>query len=53
MPEISRFLGMVIQMYFSEHNSPHFHVQYNEYQAAILIENLGVMEGALPAKALA
>ena len=45
MPEISRFLGMVIQMYFNEHNPPHFHVQYNEYQAAIMIENLGVMEG--------
>jgi len=27
MPEISRFLGMVIQMYFNEHNPPHFHVQ--------------------------
>tara|TARA_B100000749_G_C18395079_1_gene452035 strand:+ start:921 stop:1181 length:261 start_codon:yes stop_codon:yes gene_type:complete len=52
MPEISRFLGMVIQMYFNEHNPPNFHVQYNEYQAAILIENLGVMEGELPAKAL-
>jgi hypothetical protein len=30
MPEISCFLGMVIQMYFNEHNPPHFHVQYNE-----------------------
>jgi hypothetical protein len=52
MPEISRFLGMVIQMYFNEHNPPYFHVQYNEYQAAILIENLGVMEGELPTKTL-
>ena len=52
MLEISRFLGIVIQMYFNEHNPPHFHVQYNEYQAAILIENLGVMEGKLPAKVL-
>ena len=49
MPEISRFLGMVVLQW---HNPPHFHVQYNEYQAAILIENLGVMEGELPAKAL-
>jgi hypothetical protein len=30
MPEISCFLGMVIQMYCNEHNPPHFHVQYNE-----------------------
>ena len=52
MPEISRFLGIVIQMYFNEHNPPHFHVQYNEYRAALLIESLGVMEGKLPAKVL-
>nr|VFJ68455.1 MAG: protein of unknown function (DUF4160) [Candidatus Kentron sp. FM]VFJ68735.1 MAG: protein of unknown function (DUF4160) [Candidatus Kentron sp. FM] len=26
MPEIARFLGIVISMYFDEHNPPHFHV---------------------------
>ena len=52
MPEISRFFGIVIQMYFNEHNPPHFHVQYNEYRAALLIESLGVMEGKLPVKVL-
>jgi hypothetical protein len=31
MPEISRFLGIVISMYFDEHNPPHFHIQYNEF----------------------
>ncbi|MFH0939611.1 MAG: DUF4160 domain-containing protein [Planctomycetota bacterium] len=35
MPEISRFLGIIISMYFDEHNPPHFHVQYNEYRASI------------------
>jgi hypothetical protein len=30
MPEISRFLGIIISMYFDEHNPPHFHIRYNE-----------------------
>ena len=45
MPEISRFLGMKIFMYFNEHNPPHFHVEYNEYKASINIKTFGVMEG--------
>ena len=52
MPEISRFLGIKIFMYFNEHNPPHFHVQYNENKASIRIETLGVMEGKLPSKVL-
>lgn len=50
MPEISRFLGIVILMYFDEHNPPHIHVQYNEYRAAMDIRNLNITAGALPAK---
>ena len=45
MPEISRFLGIKIFMYFNEHNPPHFHVEYNEYKASINIKTFGVMEG--------
>jgi len=52
MPEISRFLGIKIFMYFNEHNPPHFHVQYNDYKASIRIETFGVMEGKLPSKVL-
>ncbi len=52
MPEISRFLGIIIYMYFNEHNPPHFHVEYNEHKAAIHINSLGIMEGKLPAKVL-
>ena len=36
MPEISRFLGVVILMHFREHNPPHFHARYNEFEAALL-----------------
>ena len=52
MPELSRFLGIVIYMYFNDHNPPHFHVAYNEYEAAVVIQTLGVMEGKLPGRVL-
>ena len=50
MPEISRFLGIVIYMYFNEHSPPHFHAEYNEYKASISIKTLGLVEGKLPSK---
>ena len=52
MPELSRFLGIVIYMYFNDHNPPHFHVEYNEYKASILIDTLGLMDGKLPSKVM-
>ncbi len=51
MPEISRFYGIIITMYSSEHNPPHFHVRYNEYRATIDI-NTGEINGNLPRRAL-
>ncbi|MBW1616497.1 MAG: DUF4160 domain-containing protein [Deltaproteobacteria bacterium] len=50
MPEITRFLGIIISMYFDEHNPPHFHAKYNEYRATVNIKNLNIIEGFLPAK---
>lgn len=50
MPEIARFLGIIIAMYFDEHNPPHFHVRYNEYAAILRIDDLNIIEGKLPAK---
>jgi hypothetical protein len=50
MPEISRFLGIIISMYFDEHNPPHFHVKYNEFRATVVINNLNIIAGHLPAK---
>jgi hypothetical protein len=52
MPELSRFLGLVIAMYFNDHNPPHFHALYNEYDAEIEIDNLSVLQGKLPARIL-
>ena len=51
MPEICRFYGIIITMYLSEHNPPHFHVRYKEYKAIIEIEN-GSIKGYLPRRAL-
>lgn len=50
MPEISRFLGIIIFMYFDEHNPPHFHVKYNEYNAVMEIQSLNILAGYLPGK---
>ncbi len=36
MPEISRFLGIVIAMYYREHQPPHFHAKYGDQTAAVL-----------------
>ena len=52
MPEISRFLGIVIYMHFNEHLPPHFHAEYNEFKASISINNLGLLEGKLPPKVM-
>ena len=48
MPEISRFFGIVIAMYFKEHAPPHFHAKYGEYRAAFSILDLRIVEGSLP-----
>ncbi len=38
MPEVSRFYGIVIRMYFREHNPPHFHAEYQDFEALINIK---------------
>lgn len=52
MPELCRFLGITIFMYFNDHNPPHYHVKYNEYRAIIEIETSRMMEGNLPPRVL-
>ncbi|MEQ1732873.1 MAG: DUF4160 domain-containing protein [Bacteroidia bacterium] len=51
MPEISRFYGIIIYMFYNEHNPPHFHVQYQEFEAIIEIES-GIVKGRIPRRAL-
>lgn len=52
MPEISRFLGIIIKMFFDDHNPPHFHAEFQDYKAIIEIQSAELMEGYLPPKQL-
>ncbi len=52
MPEISRFFGIIISMYYNEHNPPHFHVRYGDQKALISIDNLTIFEGELSPRTL-
>lgn len=53
MPEISRFWGIVIRMFFDEHAPPHFHAEYGDSAAQIAIQTLQVLAGELPRRAQA
>lgn len=52
MPEISRFYGIVIQIYYGDHPPPHFHARYAGNLAKIAIGTLTVIDGSLPSRAL-
>jgi hypothetical protein len=52
VPRISVFYGIVITMYFYDHEPPHFHAQYAEDHAVIAIETGAVLVGKLPNRAL-
>ncbi len=52
MPELSRFLGIVIAMYYRDHGPPHFRAIYGEFEATINIDT-GELNGSLPKRALA
>jgi hypothetical protein len=52
VPEICRFYGIVIKMYFADHAPPHFHAEYSEHEARIAINSLAVLSGKLPPRAM-
>ncbi len=51
MPEISRFYGIVIKMFFQDHAPAHFHAEYSEHEAVSDIDSLEMSEGSLPKSA--
>jgi hypothetical protein len=53
MPTISRFYGILIQMYFGDHPPPHFHALYSEFEAVIDIRTFEIIRGELPLRAMA
>lgn len=54
MPEISRFYGIIIKMYFNDvqqHHKPHIHAFYGDYEAVIAIDG-DMLSGSMPSKQL-
>ena len=51
MPEISRFLGIVVGMFYSEHGVAHFHAVYGEQEVSVELESAAV-HGTFPTRAL-
>ena len=51
LPEIARFYGIVIKLFFGDHPPPHFHTIYGEYVALFNIDSLEIIEGDLPLRA--
>lgn len=47
MPEISRFSGIIVSMYYNDHPPPHFHVRYGNQKALVDIDGLTILEGSL------
>ena len=50
MPEVCRFAGIVIRMYYNDYPPPHFHAEYGEHKAKIDIKSLEFMRGHLPTR---
>jgi len=51
MPEISRFYGIVVKMFYNDHPPPHFHAEYGGDQMLVAIETLAVIAGKLAPRA--
>lgn len=51
MPIISRFYGIIIAMYFNDHNPPHFHAKYSGHEALFSFDG-EIIEGELPKRAV-
>lgn len=52
MPEICRFFGIIIAMFYEDHQPGHFHARYGEHQVTIKIADLSILDGFLPPRAL-
>jgi len=52
MPEVSRFFGISIRMYFDDHAPPHFHAIYSDAEVEVAVDPLGVLRGRFPRRAL-
>jgi len=51
MPEIARFYGLIIKMFYRDHLPPHFHVEYQDFEGVFEISTMEMIEGELPSRA--
>ena len=51
MPEVSRFFGIVIQMYVDDHLPPHFHARQSGMEVVVTIDTLAILRGRLSPRA--
>ncbi|HRN69506.1 MAG TPA: DUF4160 domain-containing protein [Promineifilum sp.] len=52
MPELSRFFGIIIRMYYDDHPPPHFHAIYGQYEIQVSIDPIVILNGQLPRRAI-
>jgi len=52
MPIISRFFGIIIAVFYDDHNPPHFHARYSGQKVSIEINSLKVLDGKISPRAL-
>ena len=52
MPEISKFFGIIVSLYWRDHNPPHIHFTYGEYECSISVLDR-VVDGKAPSKVIA
>ena len=52
VPELSRFFGIVIGMYYQEHKPPHFHAKYSDQTGVFSLPDLRLIEGQLPPRVI-
>lgn len=52
MPEISRFYGIIISLFWRDHNPPHVHFSYQDYECSISVLER-IVDGKAPAKVIA
>jgi hypothetical protein len=48
MPEVSRFYGIVVRIFYDDHNPPHFHAEYGEQEVLVNINTLAILSGKTP-----
>ena len=52
MPEVSRFYGSVVRIFYDDHNPRHLHAEYAEREVLVNINTLAILSSSLPARAL-